>query len=344
MRKVDFLDGDKDCITIDLYREAFYEDSQQFVDYFYKYEAIDNKIALIKEDNKVLSMLHLHKFNIDYMGDIIDTYYIVAVATLKSYRKQGLYKKILLETFDKLFKEKIPFVFLMPAKEEIYAPFNFVKLVDINVCDIFPKNNDYTFEQVKYLDNEYIDFIEKNSGKFYIKRDKNYFNRVINCLDIESGSYVIAKKSDKINAILRYIKDISEDKIIILDIITNTSEKEIAENFAYEFGNKKLCLELNHMQDYHNKNERHIKYMYRIINVYEFIDILKSNKKLNLNVKIVDEYIHENNVILNIKTENNKFIYKDTNIYDVELNIDEFLLYMLNHSDMERIPYIHEIV
>ncbi|MFG6333801.1 MAG: GNAT family N-acetyltransferase [Lachnospiraceae bacterium] len=108
-----------------LYERVFREDSRRFVDYYYTYKTRDNEILAVEEDRQIVSMLHLNPYRMIVNGYEVESRYIVAVATDEHYRHRG-YMRILLERALKdLAARGMPFTFLMPASESIYAPFDF---------------------------------------------------------------------------------------------------------------------------------------------------------------------------------------------------------------------------
>lgn len=110
----------------DLYSEVFSEDTEKFVNYYYKYKTRDNAVLVLEKDSRIISMLHLNPYTMIINGYELKSNYIVAVATHKDYRHQG-YMRILLEkALGDMASVGMPFTFLMPASESIYAPFDFV--------------------------------------------------------------------------------------------------------------------------------------------------------------------------------------------------------------------------
>ena len=109
-----------------LYEENFIEDTEKFTDFYYTYKIRDNEILGLKEDGQLVAMLHLNPYYLIVNGYEVRSSYIVAVATRERYRHRG-YMRILLEkALRDSAARKMPFVFLMPASESIYAPFDFV--------------------------------------------------------------------------------------------------------------------------------------------------------------------------------------------------------------------------
>lgn len=123
-----YLIGEKKKESRSLYEHAFSEDTKRFVDYYYQYKTKDNQILALEEDGQVVSMLHRNPYVLIVNGYEVKSDYIVAVATHKDYRHRG-YMRILLErALRDQAAQKMPFTFLMPASESIYAPFDFVRI------------------------------------------------------------------------------------------------------------------------------------------------------------------------------------------------------------------------
>lgn len=110
----------------ELYRSVFSEDTEKFVDYYYEYKTRDNEILVLEEDGKLVSMLHLNPYTMIVNGYELKSNYIVAVATDKDYRHRGYMRMLLEKALRDMSARRIPFTFLMPVSERIYAPFDFV--------------------------------------------------------------------------------------------------------------------------------------------------------------------------------------------------------------------------
>ena len=112
--------------TRSLYQTVFAEDSQKFVDFYYEYKIRDNQIYALWEDEQYVSMVHLNPYTMIVNGYEVSSNYIVAVATEKAFRHQGCMRKLLEKALNDMADQGMPFAFLMPASESIYAPFDFV--------------------------------------------------------------------------------------------------------------------------------------------------------------------------------------------------------------------------
>ena len=110
--------------TRPLYEQAF-ADPEAFVDYYYREKCADNKMVVLEEDGKILSMLHLNPYTVSVCGVRTAVYYVVAVATDREHRRKGYMARVLQAAFDEMKREGVPFCFLLPVKEAIYTPFGF---------------------------------------------------------------------------------------------------------------------------------------------------------------------------------------------------------------------------
>ncbi len=111
--------------TRHLYEEIFSEDTQAFVEYYYQNCARENTIYTAKDQGQICAMLHLNPYQMQLGAWRGECCYIVAVATKEEYRHQGLMTRLLRASMEALYRRRHPFVFLMPAAEAIYHPFDF---------------------------------------------------------------------------------------------------------------------------------------------------------------------------------------------------------------------------
>ena len=125
IRTVRYLTQQEKIRSRALYEEMFWEDEAAFVDAYYKYKGAFNRVLVLEEQGELLSMLHLNPYRFWMQGALVESSYIVAVATRPAYRHQGCMRRLLEKALEDLYGEGQPFAFLMPAKEAIYTPFGF---------------------------------------------------------------------------------------------------------------------------------------------------------------------------------------------------------------------------
>lgn len=116
-----------------LWEQIFQEDSQEFLDYYYSYKTRINDIYVVENEDTICAMLQLNPYEV-HMGlnEVRNIHYIVGVATAQEYRKQGLMRKLLHKSMQDMRDRGEPFVYLMPAAEAIYKPFDFRFIYDQN--------------------------------------------------------------------------------------------------------------------------------------------------------------------------------------------------------------------
>lgn len=120
-----YLADEEKGISEALYREAFPEDKDAFVKYYYTYVTKNNKILVEEQAGEVCSMLHLNPYRLSVNGQAVDAYYYVAVATKERCRHQGMMRSLLCKSLQDIHGEGHPFTYLMPANRAIYEPFDF---------------------------------------------------------------------------------------------------------------------------------------------------------------------------------------------------------------------------
>ena len=108
-----------------LYRGAFPEDKDAFVEYYYSYVTKDNRILVLEQEGEISSMLHLNPYRLSVNGTEVNAYYYVAVATKAECRHQGMMRKLLVRSLNDIHEEGHPFTYLMPVNRAIYEPFDF---------------------------------------------------------------------------------------------------------------------------------------------------------------------------------------------------------------------------
>lgn len=119
------LEAEEKESTRALYAEAFPEDSARARDYYYETRMWENTVYVIRNEREVEGMLCLNPCRVRFGDKDWDLSYIVAVATGKKYRRQGVMRSILTTALLDEYAEKKPFVFLKPANPDYYTPFQF---------------------------------------------------------------------------------------------------------------------------------------------------------------------------------------------------------------------------
>lgn len=123
--EIRYLSGEEKAASRKLYEEIFVEDEEAFVDAYYEIKAAENRILGAVEGGELRAMLHRNPYTFRFRGKCVRADYLVAVATRRPFRHQGLMRALLTKALWDMAQEKQPFAFLMPADEAIYLPFDF---------------------------------------------------------------------------------------------------------------------------------------------------------------------------------------------------------------------------
>lgn len=126
-----YLDKEEAGACMPLWREAFPEDSGEFLEYYFGRKVKESRI-LVKEDGegRILTMVHLNPYDVMVRGQAHRLSYIVGVATAARSRHQGHMRDVLVKMLRDMHEAGDPFCYLMPASPDIYRPFGFTYVFD----------------------------------------------------------------------------------------------------------------------------------------------------------------------------------------------------------------------
>ena len=114
-----FLKGGE-CLEAErLWRQVFTEDTAVFTDYYFSRKAAGNRGMILEGSEGIRAMLYLTPERMYAAGRPVDSAYIVGVATRPDCRHRGYMSALLRETLTLLYRESVPFAFLMPASPRI---------------------------------------------------------------------------------------------------------------------------------------------------------------------------------------------------------------------------------
>ena len=118
--------------TMELWREAFPEDSESFLAYYYEEKTRDNRVLVLEDHGgaRILSMVHRNPYTLQVGAGRLRSDYIVAVATASDRRGRGYMRRLLTRMVEDMYREAMAFCYLMPADRRIYEPFGFAYVYD----------------------------------------------------------------------------------------------------------------------------------------------------------------------------------------------------------------------
>jgi len=302
-----------------LWEQIFQEDSKEFLDYYYYYKANSNEIYVIENKDEICAMLQLNPY-VAHMGDnvIRSVNYIVGVATAPEYRKQGLMKKLLYKSMQDMRDRKEPFVFLMPAAEAIYAPFDFRFIYAQNKMKI--KQED----RIKYINESsekltireagienmeelaaYSEGILSRRYQLFMKRDAAYYKTLFHEQKCQNGGILLFYHRTQLVGYLFYENNdnISIRELVIEKKHSKKSIPSLCEYFKYE--GKQIIITAFDSSAQMEKAEVRPLIMARILNLQEMAAALTASEKISFTLGINDNIIPENNGIYQWQIDEN---------------------------------------
>ena len=276
---IKYLNQKEKIFTKPLYKEAFFEDSDSFVNYYYEEKLKDNRILADIEGESVRSMIMLNPYKISVFNKIYNLDYIVAVATGREFKRQGYMRSLLNKVLCDMNVEGIPFTYLIPANKDYYLPFDFAFVADKNEYNTnFSglKKQVIKEEPDKELIFRILDFINNEVSKdndVYTYRDENYFIRDLKEIASEDG----------------FINIYSDENDIVAYESFWGKKLELKERIvSSKLGNRKFGKE---------------NIMVRITDIVELLSNFRAKEPIDIIIKINDNIIEAQNGYFRIEMD-----------------------------------------
>ncbi|PXV88367.1 putative acetyltransferase [Lachnotalea glycerini] len=320
-------------ITRPLWETTFEEDSKEFIDYYYNNKVTDNSIWVAKEGDLILSMAQLNPYQIHLGLSIVLAHYIVGVATLEEYRRKGFMRSILAACFEQMYKNKEPFTYLMPAKEEYYTAFDFVT-VYYQKSGILLETSDeteLTFKNASEEDFKYLAWFSEEvlseKYKVFVNREESYYQMIKAQYEAEHGGIICVYHSDLLVGYFFYGE--YEAIEIMEPVCLDTYRDELVHVIAKKF---KGCEKQIRVTAFDFLNEDAFKnittkptVMTRIVSLDMFVKYLKASEPVKLILQIEDQFIEQNNGIFELYIDDNSTEFERTSAEpEIKLSISEF--------------------
>lgn len=337
------LEGEEKQQSRQLWEEIFTEDSEEFLDYYYTEKVKDNQILGSFDKGKLVSMLHLNPYRLCVGQYEIASEYIVAVATKKEYRHQGRMAELLHQALLEAGKEGSPFVFLMPAKEDIYKPFDFVTVYErkdycvtkqmlseftatkkAKTSVVIEEISERTSEQVRSASiRELIKYSQNRLQEHYqvfAKRDWQYYTGLLKEQISQQGSILLARDAST-REICGYCFLAKEGEIQLRELVCDAHrEIEILHSIWETYGIEgELKLLGGEFADYSLPVDRIFPcIMVRVTDVCKFVELipLGAEEKQWIQshpvITIVDSFLRENQgeYLLKLESRGEEFFAK----------------------------------
>jgi predicted acetyltransferase len=252
--------------------------------------------------------------------------YIFAVATNAEYRKRGFMGNLLRKVLMDLHACHIPFVYLIPAAKGIYDPYGFrtarrriekeyqnqkeESLNQPQLCVLNNPNLDLYIEDLL----AYVNYKLAVSQDFYIKRDHQYYRKLLRLLSSEGGR------------IFLYLEQETIKGYGFTEKMEDTALRECIVDEAYEANF------LSAICQFHNQESIEIRGSHletRIVDVEAMLTLLKAEKEFQLVIRFTDSCISKNEGNWSIcfqksGKEITGYGEPTREVWDLEMDISEF--------------------
>lgn len=356
------MDKDKDEIKR-LWKYCF-NDSKEFMDFYFSDIYNNENIVVGEEDNKVLCALQIKPYKIKVNSLEYNASYVVGVSTKPEVRGQGLMSQLMNQAIKDMYEAGQGVSLLMPIDNGLYESFGYGFVSDqlkykINVDAVPRQKNDVQLEPVedKHLP-LLVDYYASSMSnkKAYVNRDEELFKKILMEIHSEGGyTYVALDKEDKVVGYLFYY--LEDNKMEVREM--NYSSKEILFaflNFIKLHGTQIKEVNLYESTDGYlkyvisNSDQNEIRVvpfmMARIINLREFCKSIRLNKKAfgSITIRVLDDILPANDKTFAIDFDGNAIRLNHTrNQPDITLTIGRLTQLLLGYLTYNDIVFLDEL-
>lgn len=337
-----------------LWRYCF-TDSDEYVDYYFENIYKKENNFIIKNNERIVCSLMTNKYQISIKDKITDTSYIVGVSSSPTDRGHGFASELIKNTLNTLYQKKEQVAMLMPIDTSIYTRYAFTNIYDMLELDI-------PIDRIKILKNDLkVSFYEDDKiadliyiysqcvskiDNFFV-RDEKYFEKLVSEVRFENGHIMICYDDNNkpISYMLFYPKNDLGKSGFVREIfsINRQGYDALFLVIKYHFTQmSNITLHTYPYSDvfYYFEGDNKIKYtqkpfmMSRIINAKNILENIDT--KENLNIKVTDNIIKENN---NVITVGKGISFISQNDFDIELDIYDLSKLYFGYESIKNIVF-----
>ena len=190
-----YLDAEDKDETKHLWHMCFPEDSESFIEYYYKEKTKDNKILVKKDNGLLISMVQYNPYAVKLRGRLWKLDYLVGVATEESRRREGHFRDVFVKMLHDEEAAGKPITYLVPVNSAVYAPMGFTFIGNVASYELTEKAKQTLTRTVCQDTPEDCGraavYMEQWLGaryEMYTRRDAAYVSRLIKELASENGT------------------------------------------------------------------------------------------------------------------------------------------------------------
>lgn len=200
-----YLDAEDKDETKHLWHMCFPEDSESFIEYYYKEKTKDNEILVKKDNGLLISMVQYNPYAVKLRGRLWKLDYLVGVATEESRRREGHFRDAFVKMLHDEEAAGKPITYLVPVNPAVYAPMGFTFIGNVASYEL-------TEEAKQTLTRTVCQDTPEDCGRaavymeqwlgaryeMYTRRDAAYVSRLIKELASENGTLEFLEQDDRL--------------------------------------------------------------------------------------------------------------------------------------------------
>lgn len=290
-----------------LYLKTF-NDSRDYVDFFFLHSYRQENVYYVEKENNVASALHVLMKKMVFNNQVFDLPFIVAASTDERYRRQGLMREVMAKTFTGLRKQGHMLVSLYPVDPAFYYPYGFVHYTNSISLSSYQEVVECRLEQTTdcdLLSNMYSHCIQDSEG--FVIRDKDYYEAYLNSLWQDGVVFDLIKHDEETIGYVAH-KDGEVDEVLLCG-----AKRPIHKDI--DFAN----VEMPHPDGDIPMN------MIRVLDIVKLLQSLKiaNEEKADVNVRITDDFVAENNVTVKLILSNGQISVLPADEAKLSISIEE---------------------
>ena len=190
-----YLDQEDKSETKHLWHMCFPEDSESFIEYYYKEKTKDNEILVKKDNGLLISMVQYNPYAVKLRGRLWKLDYLVGVATEESRRREGHFRDVFVKMLHDEEAAGKPITYLVPVNPDVYAPMGFTFIGKVAAYELTEEAKQTLTRTVCQDTPEDCEraaaYMEQWLGaryEMYTRRDTAYVSRLVKELASENGT------------------------------------------------------------------------------------------------------------------------------------------------------------
>lgn len=274
----------------DMWRSIF-DDPQAYEDFYFQTMYPKNRVLAAEIKDEIVGMIHLNPYQLYVNGSLHHLHYIVGVATLKSFRRQGIMRQMLVKCMQDMADAGEIFTYLMPANKAYYEPFDFafiqqfqqVKLSGISGESAIRELKEEEFSQTA---NDICAYLE-NKYQVFTRIDRHYLAQLKKECLAEDGELLVYKPKGHFQGFCCYGQD--ETGVFLRQIFADEPQVMIEELQKY-FGDSSMELTLDGKGTCDGD-----RIMARILRLDLLFPFIKGRQEYEFVIHIEDSYLEQQN-------------------------------------------------